>query len=76
MGIEEYAKLLAHLEEDPPGTVDQVLDVLAARADFDSGEFAEEMRRLRVAGDASRVLAALHAENRVYVPREGRFRVV
>lgn len=77
MGIEDYGRLLERLESDRErGTTDQVLEAMAARSDFGLEEWAEEMRRLRVPGEASKVLGAMAAENRVYEPRAGRFRVV
>ncbi len=76
MPIEDYARLLEHLEKQVRGTADQVLESLATRGDFDEDAFANEARRLRVPGNPENLLAALVASNRLYEPRPGLYRVV
>lgn len=75
MGIEDYGQLLARLEEETPGDVEEALGSLATRGDFTREEFGEELRRKRVPGSAERLMARLSAENRIYEPKPGRFRV-
>lgn len=77
MGIEDYAHLLANLEQDSTHTVEDALTALSARAsEFSVEDLAEELARLHVKGEARRILDFLLRENRVYEPRSGRFRLV
>lgn len=76
MGIEEYARLLERLEEEQVGRVEDVLGALASRGEFTLEAWVDEMRRLRVPGEPGRALERLVAENRVYEPRTGRYRVI
>jgi len=74
MGIEDYAKLLARIESERSGSVEDALAALSGRGEFGRDELEEEMRRHAVAADPERVLEALLTENRVYEPRAGRYR--
>lgn len=76
VGIEEYAQLLAELEAERPGDIEDALASLRSTGEFTAQEFTQELERRRVAGDPVRHLESLARDNRVYEPRPGRYRVV
>lgn len=76
MPIEDYARVLETMQRENPGTVEDVLGALVRRNEFGAADFREEMRRRLVPGDPDRLLEQLTQANRLYEPREGRYRFV
>jgi transposase-like protein len=76
MPIEELAQVLAVIDAEQNGDLQDALAALSGLDDFDVEDLAEAMRAHRVRGDAAVTLERLLRANRVYEPRLGRYRFV